>query len=125
MALDFRPFLSKALQNLKASQLLLEEGLQDAAVTRTYFAAYHAARAALRAETGRDADDHKDLQATFAAELVNRRKVYPGKQGVLPALISLRHQADYDEEMVSAKRATRAVKKARAFVLAIQEELEK
>jgi uncharacterized protein (UPF0332 family) len=102
---------------------LLEEGLYDAAVSRAYYAAYQAARAALLG-VGRGEDKHDRVQAAFAEELVNRRKVYPGKQGVLLDLMTLRHIADYKGEGVSAKRAARSVQKAESFVIAVQEELE-
>lgn len=119
----YHPFLEKALQNIEAAQILLEARLYDAAVSRAYFAAYQAARAALLKIAKRKEDDHGRVQAAFAEELVNRRKVYPGQGSVLNDLMVYRHAADYDELGLSAKRAQRQVRKAEAFVRAIEEGL--
>ncbi|MEP0547331.1 MAG: HEPN domain-containing protein [Rhodothermales bacterium] len=122
MSSDQPLLLAKALQNFRAAQLLLKQELYDAAVSRAYYAAYLAARAALLG-IGRGEDKHDRVQAAFAEELVNRRKVYPGKQGALLDLMTLRHKADYRAESVTAKQAARGVRKAEAFVTAIHEEL--
>lgn len=71
-------FLTKAKQNIKAAEVLLENELYDALANRAYYAALHAAVAAL-ANIGIKTDDrisHETTQANFSAELIQRRKPY-------------------------------------------------
>lgn len=71
-------FLKKAQDNLNLAKHCLEQGLYDASANRAYYAAFQAAIAALaHAGIVNKKNDHKWVQATFAGELINRRKVYP------------------------------------------------
>ena len=64
------------------------------------------------------------LHATFANELTRRRKHFaPGLARDLPIVQELRHTADYRNQHLSARQATRALSKARAFVQAITRSL--
>jgi uncharacterized protein (UPF0332 family) len=114
------PFLRKALESLRAAELLLEAGLYDAAASRAYFAVYHAARVALRHEGFLDPEGHEPLQAQFNGRLTEHQKVYPGQRGVMNKLFGFRVKADYKASSVSRKEAERRTRDARSFVLAVQ-----
>ncbi len=75
-------FLAKAEENLTAAHICFENGLYNACANRAYYAALHAAVAAL-AHRGirRDKISHGQVQADFSGELIKRRKVYPGQPG--------------------------------------------
>jgi len=67
---------------------------------------------------------HAGLHATFANELTRRRKHFaPALARDLPIVQELRHTADYRNQHLSARQATRALSKARAFVQAITRSL--
>ncbi len=64
---------------------------------------------------------HEFVQAEFAGQLINRRRLYPSNlRDVLSRLLLLRQQADYESAHVTQTRALRAVRRARALVEAVQ-----
>ncbi|MCP4661272.1 MAG: HEPN domain-containing protein [bacterium] len=90
-------FTAKASENLRAAELLFESQLYNACSNRAYYAALHAAVAAL-AKDGIHFDrvDHSAVQARFSGELIRRRKVYPGRfRSYLMRLQVVRDNADY------------------------------
>jgi len=100
-------FLTKAEENLTAAQVCFENGLYNACANRAYYAALHAAVAAL-AHRGikRDKIDHGQVQADFSGELIKRRKVYPAKfKSYLSDMQLVRNQADYAAKQISRKVA--------------------
>jgi uncharacterized protein (UPF0332 family) len=113
--------IGKAEESLTAAELCYAQGLYNSAANRAYYAMFQAAQVAL--ETAgflRPEWSHAGLHATFANELTRRRKHFaPGLARDLPIVQELRHTADYRNHHVSARQATRALSKARAFVQAI------
>ena len=100
-------FLTKAEENLTAAQVCFENGLYNACANRAYYAALHAAVAAL-AHRGikRDKINHGQVQADFSGELIKRRKVYPAKfKSYLSDMQLVRNQADYAAKQISRKVA--------------------
>jgi hypothetical protein len=64
---------------------------------------------------------HENLQATFAEELIHRRKQVPRRiASFLPNGMRLRHEADYYDKMVSEAQAQRALRWAREFLNLLQ-----
>lgn len=117
-------FLSKAKENLTAAELLFDRSLFNASVNRAYFAAFQMAIAAL-ADKGitSDDNDHKWVQSAFSNELVNRRKIYPGKfRSYLSDMQSVRNDADYRFIATSKKIAERQLSKAKEFLNIIEKE---
>lgn len=115
--------MSKADEFLAAAELCHQHGYANASTSRSYYAMYHAAAAGLEA-FGITAQNwtHEGLQATFARELIHRRKVYPAALGSsLSDLMRLRLIADYSEEDLSLKVAARALRKAREFAKLVKE----
>ncbi len=118
-------FLIKAEENLKAAELLFENGLYNASANRAYYAALHAAVAAL-SDIGIKTDQisHKAAQSNFSAELIRKRKVYPGHlKSYLMELQEKRNYADYRLMSVSKKVAARQLTKSEEFVALIVKEI--
>jgi uncharacterized protein (UPF0332 family) len=118
-------FLAKAEENLTAAQVCFDNGLYNACANRAYYAALHAAIAALAFHgIKRDKIDHGQVQADFSGELIKRRKIYPAKfKSYLPDLQFVRNQADYSSENVSRKRAGRRLFMLKEFTGFIEKEI--
>jgi len=90
----------------------------NASASRTYYAVFHAAQAALKA-MGITIQNwsHEGLQSAFARELIHRRKIYPARlASYLSELMLARVTSDYNAEGIGAKQAERALRKAREFI---------
>ena len=111
-------FLIKAKENISAAEILFENQLYNASANRAYYAAFQAAIAALAdlgIETGRIS--HESIQANFAVELIQRRKIYPNHlKSYLMDLQSVRNDADYKLKSISKKVASRQLRKAKEFI---------
>ncbi len=117
-------FLDRAREALEAAQACLERHLSHFATSRAYYAMFWAAQAALARVGIRRAEwSHPALQASFANELIRRRKQYPALLGpYFNRALQLRLDADYRLKGVSQKQATQAVRWAQEFVTALGEE---
>ena len=111
----------RAREALEAAQICLERSLYQSATSRAYYATFWAAQVAL-ADVGlsRSEWSHPALQASFANELIRRRKIYPAifaqhfNRG-----LQLRLDADYRPKGVSKRQATQAVLWAQELLIAI------
>ncbi|MBI2506329.1 MAG: HEPN domain-containing protein [Candidatus Latescibacteria bacterium] len=113
-------YLSKAETNLAAAERDFEHRGCDPCVSRAYFAAFHAALAALLALTDfqrqREYWNHGHIAAEFARRLIHRRKVFSlSLADTLEDLRSRRHQADYESPQTSHKSARQSLGMARQF----------
>ncbi len=118
-------FLAKARENLKAAEVLFENHLYNASANRAYYAAFHAAIAAL-ADVGITMDQisHEAVQSNFVVELTQRRKIYPSHlRSYLVDLQSVRDDADYKLKAVSQKVAFRQFRKAKELVERVEQEI--
>lgn len=117
-------FTAKAMENLEAAELLCDHGMYNACANRTYYAALHAAVAALAhagLEIGRIR--HEAIQSQFNRELIHRRKVYPSRmKSDLLILQAARDDADYRTKAVSKKLAVRQLGRAKQYIEAIRKE---
>ncbi|OQY57621.1 MAG: hypothetical protein B6245_16140 [Desulfobacteraceae bacterium 4572_88] len=93
---------------------------------RSYYAALHAAVAALSVAVIRtERISHETTQSNFSAELIRRRKIYPGHlRSYLSDLQRVRNNVDYRIKFVSKKIALRQLRKAEEFLTKIYEELQ-
>ncbi len=123
-------WLEKARQSLQGAESEYANQRYDNAANRAYYACFQAAVAALmdagqQPTTGEGTRSHSVIQASFARELIHRRKVYPANLGsVLQDLYGLRQQADYSTILTSEIRCKRVLAKARLFVAAVEKQLE-
>ncbi len=117
-------FTAKASENLRAAEMLLDAEMYNASANRAYYAALHAAVAALHRNGVKfDKIDHEKVQAKFSGELIRRRKVYPSRfRSYLLDLQAVRNVADYSSETLSQKSGQRQLKRAREYVGILQQE---
>jgi uncharacterized protein (UPF0332 family) len=117
--------LDRARESLQAAELCLREGLVNSATSRGYYAMFQAAQAALWVvHLGRAEWTHAALQAAFVTELIRRRKIYPGAFAeYLSSGLHARQLADYHPDGVSRRVAQRAVRRAAAFLSAVEKEV--
>ena len=122
-------FFTKAQENIKAAELLFENGLYNASANRAYYAVFHAAIAALAAvginvDVG-DRSSHQTTHSNFATELIQRRKMYSNHlKSYLIELQTIRNRADYRSESISKAVASKQVKRAQEFVESVRRVIE-
>ncbi|MCP4600745.1 MAG: HEPN domain-containing protein [Proteobacteria bacterium] len=117
-------FSAKAKENLRAAEMLFADRMYNASANRAYYAAFHAAVAALSSagiQLGRIKQEA--VQAKFNGELIRRKKVYPGRfKSYLLELQAVRDNADYKLILVSEKVARRQLNKAKEYVETLLQE---
>ena len=118
-------FLVKAEESLLGAESEYANRRYQNCANRAYYACYQAGVAALLQAGIRPSGSrwgHDTGQAQFVGELINRRKRYPSElRDTFERLYLLRQTADYAASLVSEIQAARAIRRARAFVTAIQE----
>ncbi|MEE4355573.1 MAG: HEPN domain-containing protein [Desulfococcaceae bacterium] len=119
-------FFNKAKDNLKVAEICLDAGYYDAVASRSYYAAFQAAIAALAKEKiRRDKIDHKWVQAEFSGKLIKQRKIYPARlRSYLPDMQAVRDQADYKSDKVRKKVAIKMFSMAKEIISEIEKEFE-
>ncbi len=113
------------MESLEGAASEYSNGRYNNCANRCYFAAFEAAIHALetadiQARAGQWGHDF--VQAQFIGQLINRRKRYPaGLRDTLLRNLELRQTADYRRQQVSQTQAERALRRANAFVAAIEQ----
>ena len=126
--IDADSYLAKAAESLASAEADFAGGRFNSCANRAYYACFQAAVSALvRAGIGPSPRDrrwrHDAVQALFAEQLINRRKLYPsGLKDSFDRLVTLRHTADYRPDVVTEAQASRAVRRAREFVGGVHQE---
>lgn len=117
--------LAKAEESLDGANSEFVNGRFNNCANRSYYACFQAAIYALQ-EAGvqpRGASGqwgHDVVQAEFVGTLINRRKRYPSAlRETLFRNLSLRHEADYGASAINATQASRALRRAREFLEAV------
>ena len=115
--------LERAHESLRAAELCLRQGYFNSAASRAYYAMFQAAQVALaRAGLARPTWSHSGLQAAFATEFIQRRKIYPAAlRNALLSALAIRQEADYGHTGVSQTMARRSLQRAVASVSAVEE----
>lgn len=111
-----RGYLDKAASKVRVAGDLLAKGEWDDAVSRAYYAAFHAAQAVLLTE-GQRGDTHKGVVTLFGMLLVKTGK-FDRKWGkMLSNLKDDREASDYEVlSYMDEETARRAVQEATEFV---------
>lgn len=89
----------KAGETLKAAEVLLQQRFPSDAVTRAYYAAFHAATALLLTE-GLEASSHQALGRLFSLHFVKSGKLDARYSRILSMAQKYREEADYTSEYV-------------------------
>ena len=123
-------YLEKAAEAISGANRELAAHAYNNAANRAYYAAYHAALAALWVERIRPASgmvgslSHQLAQAEWAGELVRRRHLYPADtRGTLQELRALRERADYWRRHITGRQARHAVAQSQRLVDAMRQRL--
>jgi uncharacterized protein (UPF0332 family) len=112
--------LRVAREELEAAGKLIAIALYRIALTRAYFAAFQAARAAVYAQ-GLDPKTHQGVLTLFNQHMVRPGHFEPRAARVLARLQKYREQADYGESfVVDAEGASEEEAAARQFVEQIE-----
>jgi len=112
-------YLEKAQKKLAGAEYLLAEGLYDDAVSRAYYAAFHAAQACLLTE-GQSAETHRGVLTLFGLLLIKTGKLDRRYGKFLSNLKDDRETGDYEVfSTIDEPTATNALREAREFVAAI------
>lgn len=120
-------YLGKSSESLQTAESEFANGRYNSRANRCYYACFQAAIAALMLEgvQPRGRWTHESVQAQFAGQLINRRKLFGADLGqVLPENQTVRVEADYRPKHVTGVQAGRAPRKARMFVNAVQQRSE-
>ena len=117
--------LEKARQKQEAAAALLKAGFFEDAVSRAYYAAFHAAQAALLTE-GQQADSHKGLNTLFGLFFVKTGRIEKRFGRYLSNLKDDRETSDYEAlAWVDEQVAEKAIREAGEFCEAIEAYLAK
>lgn len=118
-------YLAKAQDKLQVARELLVNLHYDDAVSRAYYAAFHAAQAALISE-GHEAETHKGLTSLFGLLLVKTGKIDKKFGKILANLKDYRESGDYESfSFIDDDTARRAVTEAEMFCQTVKEYLHK
>ncbi|MBI2760094.1 MAG: HEPN domain-containing protein [Chloroflexi bacterium] len=116
----------KAVESLAGAESELANGRYNNCANRCYYSCLQAAivallEAGIRPPGGRIEWSHAFVQSQFVEQLIDRRKVYPASmRDLLSRTILLRQTADYRAEHITQIQASRAVRRTREFLEAIQ-----
>ena len=116
-----REYLAKARDKARVARDLLVRGEWDDAVSRAYYAAFHAAQAALLTE-GQRAETHRGVVTLFGLLLVKTGKLDRRWGKLLANLKDDREAGDYEAiSWIDEGTAQRAVQEAEEFVEALEQ----
>jgi len=124
MEQDITIYVAKATESILTAESEFVNGRYNSCANRCYYACLQAAIAALLREGIRPRGQwsHEFVQAQFVGVLINQRKRYdPELRRVLSDNQSVRDQADYRPELVTATQAGRALRRSRMFVTAVRQ----
>lgn len=112
--------IRNARERLRAARSLLDAGLTPDAISRAYYAAFHAAKAAL-ALHGLHAESHVGLRTLFGLNLVDKQIVDRRLGKILVELSERRESADYDVwSGMDVEDARKSVQDALEFIEAVE-----
>ena len=117
-------YLEKSKAKLKVAQRLLEDGDYDDAVSRAYYAVFHAAQAVLLME-GLSAKTHQGLLNLFGLHMIKTGKFDKKFGKYLTNLKDDREHSDYEVySAVDQETAEYALREAQEFVSATDQYIE-
>ncbi|MEA3640876.1 MAG: HEPN domain-containing protein [Lamprobacter sp.] len=111
--------LAKAAEKLRVAEMLLENGAWDDAVSRAYYAAFHAI-SALHLSNGQAFSSHAHSIGRFNKDFV-KTEIFPKEfTAILTRLFEDRQSGDYDlSGLVTAEDASRDIDDAKRLLKAI------
>jgi uncharacterized protein (UPF0332 family) len=117
---EIRSLMHRAHRSLRAARNLFGDGDHDFAVSRAYFAMFHAATAALLARDIKRSK-HSGVIAAFGQYLVKNGPFRTTDQKTLQAAFRDRTEGDYAGSFPSADEVEHRIAEATGFVAAVVE----
>lgn len=108
-------------EELEAAQKLVETGFPRQAISRAYYCAFYAARAALEAAGQNPPKTHSGMRSRFSDLARSTPSLGPEVGRALSQLGTDRAQADYDEPTTTVEDANDAIAKAEHVVEVIEQ----
>ena len=121
---DITIYQAKATESLLTAESEFVNGRYNSCANRCYYSCFQAAIVALLREGIRPRGQwsHEFVHAQFVGVLINHRKRYDSDlRRVLADNQILRDQADYRAELVTPTQASRALRRSRMLVTAVQQ----
>ncbi len=112
--------MARAEETLREMEALFQRGLYNGAVDRAYYAAFHAAAAALLTK-GLEFARHSAVISHFGKEFAKTGRLDPKHHQALIEAFNLRQKADYDYTVkIEREAAERVTTGCRELVEAVQ-----
>ena len=92
---EIRKEISRSQKSLKSAKRLFEEGFFEDAISRSYYAVLHAAKAVLLSESV-VVSSHEAVKRLFGMHLIKTGKIEPKYSKILSEEQDERYLADYD-----------------------------
>jgi len=116
--------LKRSERELGAAQALADKGFTEQAVSRSYFACFYTAEAALL-RLGETRSKHSGVISAFSSLLIKRGGLDPEMGAILRSLFEDRNQADYRFLQAPPKIAESAISRASRFVGVVRDWLQR
>lgn len=111
--------LQKSAQSIKEAKLLMENGLNDTAMSRLYYAAFYAINALL-AINGFNPKTHTGTKTIFNKEFILTGKIESRFSDFYSFLMAKRFEADYDDFVfIDEKKIQSLLEETEVFVATI------
>lgn len=107
-------------EELDAARNLVDSGFPRQAISRAYYAAFYAARAALEAAGEPSPKTHSGMRSRFSDLARSTPSIGPEIGRALSQLATDRVEADYDEPTITIEEANDAIAKAQRVVDAVE-----
>ncbi len=108
--------LNLAEQELYAAELLLNNSLYRACISRSYYALYHAGQALLAAKNI-NTRTHRGLIQQFGQNFIKTGELSPELSRILSDTFDLRQLSDYDETItINQRQAETTLKNTKMFI---------
>lgn len=107
-------------EELDAARKLVETGFPRQAISRAYYAAFYAARAALETAGARAPKTYSGMRSRFSDLARSTPSIGAAAGRALSQLGTDRTEADYDEPTVTAEEANEAITKAEQVVQVVE-----
>lgn len=116
---------SKALEDLKASEVMLKESLYKVSINRSYYAIFHAMRA-VTALKEYDSSKHSGIIAYFNQYFVKTGDFDKDSSRIVKSASFLREKSDYEDFYIaSIQDAKKQLEDAKVFVSIVESYLKK
>jgi uncharacterized protein (UPF0332 family) len=116
--------LERSDRELGAARILAENGFSEQSVSRSYFACFYAAEAALL-RLGETRSKHSGVISAFFSLVIKKGGLDPEMGAILRSLFEDRNQADYRFLEAPPETAQSAISRASRFVDAVRQWLER